>query len=1444
MKKSQPPNQFEMETLEPRVLLSGESAAAMAYASLPDELNPCGEVGAIPNLEEVPAPSEVGAPNPVYQQSLQYELSPNQTDIFAGIDAVELDYEQQPLSMEVEADSLAATSGDIKAAEDAAPSERLITETEQSAIAIGLEGLSNLTGVLEDFDAFGTPIPLTNGATMGQLLRPKEILDTRLFKAVYDYFSDATDPPTLEGLVAILEGGADQTGAVGRINWLNVGYYNSIDEIGVNVDLEAALNGEVRLNADGLAEQVRFQFSEGETAAYTASIKFDFTFGIEQKDGSAVFFAEVRKLTADLSIDKVFLQDEAGADAGQATLRVVSGKIDLNLKLDVNFDDFIAGNKRITLTDLQGIAPETIGDLLHLTTSGVFVADLHLAPSQRFDNSAGVVAFLNVKSEDIFSGTAPEVSLSFNISSLRNSILDLLKGIDGIGERLVDSSSQAVAEPFLGNSLNKIFSADHDSASSPFTKLYDPALDYFTLLDVFNFSIDENASAIGELPGIDTANFDINIGSHRLALKNLLENSFNLSLKADWDVSLYLPEIWSLLNPGFQINDYLPTFQALLGLPYLPRFDEIRSETKSRFGTFPSLNGLLEYLRMAGKRGTVSRSAEQPSAEPLILNGEYSPEQDDLRFDFFFDAVAQSDVAVDIEALFSDQFRDAGVSLSSDVIVTVAAEARLDLFASVSSDAVSLTKREASVTIRVNQEINGLGLTVEGLADSGMTVSEGRFAFDARTEIVAHGHDPPVLSLGSLSDFRLDALADNGFDTRTSGTFSLTLPVSSENSSHPILIIYVTSEDVSDPSGSGVTLQITQDQCLNNEIFFTAGESKKLVVSGSAVTAEVENNLTDAELNTLLNEAIKRWSALPLSSEQLGRLNNITAHISNLPDGTLGEARDYSVYVDSNAAGYGWFVDGTPTDNNEFERTDANHLTAAVGSAAADRIDLLTVLLHEIGHVIGFDHDAQLAVMDEALFASQRVLLTAGEFPVDNHVSAFPVTAASHTSTTLDLSDTSNNGQTIILTVLADGKVKVSGSASGDDNTTTGWTGITSIIGNNSAYITLLAPDLSNTWNLSGINAGTLTPNGLTAVTFSGVQNLTGGSAKDTFIFNNLGFVTGNLDDGIGTLEVQLASFVTLAGDFSFTKKTEIVNLNDGVTTNLSVDSFEIGVTGGLVFFGTHNGPYILDDNGTANVFTDDTFDADAVGFQAVVSNFALAILSNSGTGDTWYSAKGTLSSAELKNVPDLTASVSNVNLSLNTESNGKVIDFLNTPVIISGVTINFAGADGVQLNASGTFAAEVNQFVTLSGTVGFSKSGSNLIAAGSNLTAKLSAGTAYVQLAGANFGLRSSGALTAFELSGGTLSAALDGFASLDAATIKIQYTTDGTTITATTDDISVGSANYHFAANIAASTVSFELTGLNASVTNFVTITGGSIAFQKSGSDLVAVGSGLAAS
>ena len=68
--------------------------------------------------------------------------------------------------------------------------------------------------------------------------------------------------------------------------------------------------------------------------------------------------------------------------------------------------------------------------------------------------------------------------------------------------------------------------------------------------------------------------------------------------------------------------------------------------------------------------------------------------------------------------------------------------------------------------------------------------------------------------------------------------------------------------------------------------------------------------------------------------------------------------------LDHDAAGHGWFIDDTPTSSEEFAVAADVTLVALEGSDAEGQIDLLTVILHELGHLLDLAHQ------DDGLMAS------------------------------------------------------------------------------------------------------------------------------------------------------------------------------------------------------------------------------------------------------------------------------------------------------------------------------------------------------------------------------------------------------------------------------------------------------------------------------------------
>jgi hypothetical protein len=122
--------------------------------------------------------------------------------------------------------------------------------------------------------------------------------------------------------------------------------------------------------------------------------------------------------------------------------------------------------------------------------------------------------------------------------------------------------------------------------------------------------------------------------------------------------------------------------------------------------------------------------------------------------------------------------------------------------------------------------------------------------------------------------------------------------------------------------------------------------------------------LSPAALPALEQEALARWAATGLTSVQLHQLQNLSFQIADLGGTTLGLAVGSTIMVDDNAAGWGWFVDPTPGNDSEF--------TTPGNQGEQNRMDLLTVLMHEMGHVLGQNHEST-GLMAESLAEGERL---------------------------------------------------------------------------------------------------------------------------------------------------------------------------------------------------------------------------------------------------------------------------------------------------------------------------------------------------------------------------------------------------------------------------------------------------------------------------------------
>jgi len=99
--------------------------------------------------------------------------------------------------------------------------------------------------------------------------------------------------------------------------------------------------------------------------------------------------------------------------------------------------------------------------------------------------------------------------------------------------------------------------------------------------------------------------------------------------------------------------------------------------------------------------------------------------------------------------------------------------------------------------------------------------------------------------------------------------------------------------------------------------------------AGAVAAGSEGSSISESTLASAVEEAKLRWTEMLGAGDiRLAALNSVNVQVGNLPGDRIGVTLGQDIYIDSDAAGRGW-----------------------------QTMDLASVVMHELGHVLGFDHD-------------------------------------------------------------------------------------------------------------------------------------------------------------------------------------------------------------------------------------------------------------------------------------------------------------------------------------------------------------------------------------------------------------------------------------------------------------------------------------------------------
>ncbi len=143
----------------------------------------------------------------------------------------------------------------------------------------------------------------------------------------------------------------------------------------------------------------------------------------------------------------------------------------------------------------------------------------------------------------------------------------------------------------------------------------------------------------------------------------------------------------------------------------------------------------------------------------------------------------------------------------------------------------------------------------------------------------------------------------------------------------------IATADGTSPTPVSVTVQDTDTQTV---VFFSENPSPLRAAAAASDGGMTGVQLTPAMLQAAVVEGINYWRGVGIPAKRLDAVRQMDVRIADLPGPFLGFAYpDDIILIDRNAAGHGW----------------------SVASESLGAVAVRDVVTHELGHLLGFDHN-------------------------------------------------------------------------------------------------------------------------------------------------------------------------------------------------------------------------------------------------------------------------------------------------------------------------------------------------------------------------------------------------------------------------------------------------------------------------------------------------------